>query len=76
MAKQPTKNIPQAKPAQATVKTTAKPKTSTESWFRLPSSQNTTVVRQDQLPDSWSRCFTDYNRFLFDERWQHRSKCV
>jgi hypothetical protein len=26
MAKQPTKNIPQAKPAQATVKTTAKPK--------------------------------------------------
>ena len=44
MAKQPTKNIPQAKPAQATVKTTAKPKTSTESWFRLPSSQNTTLL--------------------------------
>ncbi len=47
MAKnQPTsKNIPQAKQAQPTVKSTAKPKTTSGgSWFRLPESQNTTLL--------------------------------
>ncbi|HRH56667.1 MAG TPA: DUF3098 domain-containing protein [Chitinophagales bacterium] len=39
------KNIPQAKQAQPTVKSTAKPKTSSGgSWLRLPSSQNTTLL--------------------------------
>ena len=38
------KNIPQAKQAQPTVKSTVKPKTTSGSWFRLPSSQNTTLL--------------------------------
>ena len=47
MAKQPTKNIPQAKPAQATVKTTAKPKTSTSNGKSLDySHQNLNLGEQ------------------------------
>ena len=38
------KNIPQAKQAQATIKSTIKPKTSSGSWFRLPASQNSTLL--------------------------------
>lgn len=46
MAKnQPSKNIPQAKQPQPTVKSTAKAKTSSGgSWLRFPSSQNTTLL--------------------------------
>lgn len=38
------KNIPQTKQAQSTVKSTAKPKTSSGSWLRLPGNQDTTLL--------------------------------